>query len=187
MDDRERALICKIRNGNEHAFKMVFEAYHADLCRFASQFVHVSSHARDVVQQVFLRIWESRKNWTVHTSLQAYLYRSVRNRALNSIRHEKASSAMKDRLKENTRFSQPRTAEDVYCQARLRERIDEAIAALPDRQKTAFLLQRRHGLSYREISAVMNIAQKTVENHIGRALKSLREKLKMQRSEYLEL
>jgi len=186
MDDRQRRWVGRIRAGDEEAFRAVFDTYYADLCRFASQFVSVPSHARDIVQQVFLKIWESRSEWTVHTSLKAYLYQSVRNRALNSVRHDRASAAMEDRLKEASPSAQERTAEDRYRTTRLREHIDEAIARLPARQKTAFLLQRRHGLSYREIAAVMDITPKTVENHIGRALQFLRSELAHYRAEILE-
>jgi RNA polymerase sigma-70 factor (ECF subfamily) len=183
MDDQQRRWVDRIRAGDEEAFRAVFDTYYEDLCRFASQFVSVPSHARDIVQQVFLKIWESRSEWTVHTSLKAYLYQSVRNRALNSVRRDRASAAMEDRLKEASSSAQERTAEDRYRTARLREQIDAAIARLPTRQKTAFLLQRRHGLSYREIAAVMDITPKTVENHIGRALQFLREELAEYRTE----
>jgi len=186
MEEREQTWICRIRAGDEAAFKAVFDTYYADLCRFATRFIRVPSHARDIVQQVFLRIWECRSDWTVHTSLQAYLYQAVRNRALNTLRRDEAAAAMEDRLTEASPSSQQRTAEDTYFAARLQEQIDEAITRLPRRQRTAFLLKRRHGLSYQEIAAVMDIAPKTVENHIGRALQSLREELASHFSQTLE-
>lgn len=177
MDDHERSCINRIRAGDEAAFRSVFETYYPALCRFAGQYVRIPSHAKDIVQQVFLHIWESRADWQVHTSLKAYLYQAVRNRALNNRRRDTAASDMQDRLQRTTPSATDRTAEDTFAEDRLRQRIHDAIEALPTRQRTAFLLKRRHGLTYREIAVAMDIAPKTVENHMGRALQSLRQKL----------
>ena len=177
MRERERNWIEQIRCGNETAFEELFRAYYPQLCRFAAEYVDSASHARDLVQDVFLRIWARRSDWTVRRSLKAYLYRAVRNRALNHIRKQNTKHDVEDDLEYTTENLERRTAADAYHANTLSEEVDEAITDLPERRRMAFLLHRRHGFTYKEIARIMDITPKTVENQIGRALKSLREKL----------
>jgi RNA polymerase sigma-70 factor (ECF subfamily) len=177
MTERERNWIEKIRHGDESAFEALFRAYYPSLCRFAAGYVDADAHARDLVQDVFLRIWERRANWTVRHSLKAYLYQAVRNRALNHVRRQNTKDDAVDDLEYTTDDAEHRTAADAYHAHTLSEEVDEAIADLPERRRMAFLLHRRHGFTYKEIARIMDITTKTVENQIGRALQSLREKL----------
>jgi len=177
MTERERNWIENIRRGDESAFEELFRAYYPQLCRFAAGYVDSEGHARDLVQDVFLRIWERRTDWTVRQSLKAYLYRAVRNRALNHVRRQNTKNGVENDLEYTTDDAEHRTAADAYHENTLSNEVDEAIADLPERRRMAFLLHRRHGFTYKEIACIMNITKKTVENQIGRALKSLREKL----------
>jgi RNA polymerase sigma-70 factor (ECF subfamily) len=177
MTKRERNWIKQIRHGDETAFEELFRAYYPQLCRFAAEYVDSASHARDLVQDVFLRIWARRSNWRVQRSLKAYLYQAVRNRALNHVRQQDTQTDVEDDLEYTTDDAVRRTAADAYHANTLSEEVDEAITDLPERRRMAFLLHRRHGFTYKEIAAIMDISPKTVENQIGRALKSLREKL----------
>lgn len=177
MTERERKWIEQIRGGNEEAFERMFRAYYSRLCRFATQYVNSENRARDLVQDVFLQIWDRRADWDVRRSLKAYLYRSVRNRALNKVRREGTKQDVQDDLEYTTDGVDRRTAEDALHASTLSEEVQQAIDDLPDRRRMAFLLHRRHGFTYEEIAHIMDITQKTVENQIGRALKSLREKL----------
>lgn len=177
MKEREQRWVEQIRTGDENAFEMMFRTYYPRLCRFAADCVHSESRARDLVQDVFLRIWERRTEWKVRDSLKAYLYQAVRNRALNHVRRRDATDEMKNGLQYTKEDVQPRTADDVLHAGILSQEVEKAISQLPERRRMAFLLHRRHGLTYKEIAQVMEIARKTVENQIGRALKSMREEL----------
>lgn len=177
MQERERDWVEQIRNGNEKAFENMFRAYYPRLCRFAAEYTDSASPARDLVQDVFLKIWARRAEWQVRRSLKAYLYRAVRNRALNHTRRQGTKHEVEDDLKYTTETSQRRTAADDVHANRLSEEIDNAISELPERRRMAFLLHRRHGFTYKEIAHIMEITPKTVENQIGRALKTLRETL----------
>lgn len=177
MEQREREWIDGIREGDEQAFENVFRAYYPRLCRFAAEYVDSANRARDVVQEVFLRIWERRETWTVQRSLKAYLYQAVRNRALNESRRKTTKQEAEKDLAYTTEPSTRSKAADAAHGSALSEAVDEAIGELPERRRMAFLLHRRHGFTYEEIACVMGITGKTVENQIGRALKSLRKEL----------
>jgi RNA polymerase sigma-70 factor (ECF subfamily) len=177
MEKCEQQWIEDIRSGNESAFEEMFRAYYPGLCRFAAEYVDSANRARDLVQDVFLRIWERREEWRVHRSLKAYLYQAVRNRALNQARNEGTKQSVEEDLQYTMDGRERQTATDDIHAKTLSAEVEAAIQDLPERRRTAFLLHRRHGLTYKEIACAMGITAKTVENQIGRALKTLRNEL----------
>lgn len=169
----------EIGRGNEAAFKELFFGFYPQLCSVAYSVVGCRSRARDVVQEVFLRLWKGRKEWAVHSSLKVYLYQAVRNEALNVVNKERNYRRLKKKFAE----TMPAGIEPVeYArddqQEELINVIWEIVDELPERRRFVFFLHRKHGLSYREIADVMNISRKTVENHMGNALKDIRNHLK---------
>ena len=184
---QEREWAEEIFSGDGRAFKKLFRTHYSKLCGFAADYVNSVDRARDIVQDVFLDIWDRRENLTVRTSMKSYLYKSVKNRALNEIRKRESRQNMKDDLNySNTASSDQRTAADAFHMNELSEKVEQAISDLPDRRRRAFLLHRRHGFTYKEIAEIMEIAPKTVENHIGRALRFLRNQLAGQFSQKLK-
>ena len=174
--ETESEIVRGVRNGDREAFKKMFHAYYPDLCTFAASYVD-SSYARDLVQDVFLRIWESRSEWTIHTSLKAYLYRAVRNHALNEDRGAENRKQFEDHYERSVDTVERRTARDQLQYDELSEALQALIDELPDRQRMVFLLHRRHGFTYAEIAAIMDITVQTVETHMGRGLKFLRKRI----------
>lgn len=177
MKESEQKWIDGVREGDERAFERMFRAYYPKLCRFAAEYVDSKDRARDLVQDVFLRIWEGRADWTVRRSLKAYLYQAVRNRALNEVRRQNTKHEIEDDLEYTVDRVTGESATDSIHESALSQEVEEAIADLPERRRVAFLLHRRHDFTYEEIACIMDITPKTVENQIGRALKSLREAL----------
>ena len=153
-------------------FERLFKDFFPPLMAFARKILGDEDDARDVVHQVFINLWEKRKELDLSTSLKSYLFTSVHNRSLNVIR---------DRLK----FSSAEVPEvagewDVSAQLEsmeLEEKIREAIDSLPEKCREIFELSRFEGLKYGEIATQLNISIKTVENQISKALKILREQL----------
>ncbi len=180
-DEVER--VGKVRSGDKSAFEDLFFEYHNPLIRFAITLTKSRELARDCVQDVFLKIWRNREDWEIQYSLKAYLYQSVRNQSLNLLEKQNA----RYRLKENYRRESEQfdDAEDYKegdkhlskKEIKQLERIWEIVEEMPERRKLAFHLNRRHGLSYKEISKVLDISRKTVENHIGQAVKYIRDKI----------
>ena len=145
---------------------------------FARKILGDEDDAREVVHQVFINLWERRSEVDLSTSLKSYLFTAVNNRSLNVIR---------DRKKFSSEEVPERAANwDVSAELEsqeLEERIRETIAALPQRCRVIFELNRFEGLSYGEIAKKLDISVKTVENQMSKALKILREQL----SDYLGL
>lgn len=172
-------LVEKIRRGDEYAFELLFNQYYSRLCIFANTYLHSLDLSRDVVQDVFIKIWDNRENFYINQSLKAYLYQSVRNQSLNSLQKSKRKLALEKKLKKQQeaqeRVKDPETSN--LTTEELTEKVWKLVDNLPERRRAIFVLYRKHGLSYREIAEVMGIARKTVENQMGKSLQFLREKL----------
>jgi RNA polymerase sigma-70 factor (ECF subfamily) len=177
MSDRDSRWTERIQKGDEQAFEELFRAHYSELCGFAADYLSSVDRARDVVQDTFLEIWRRRGDIKIKSSIKSYLYQSVRNRALNEIRKSKTKSEYLEAVKSETEGREKRTAINKIEMSKLSDEVNEAISELPERRRMAFLLHRRHGFTYKEVAQIMGIAPKTVENQIGRALKSLRSQL----------
>ena len=177
----DRMLLAQMRAGEGHAFTILFSRYYDALCAFASGYTASRSEAEEIVEDVFVRVWELRDRLDVRESLKAYLYTATRNRALNRLRDEKAEARRLD----ETRFDdappgmgQPTPAlDEAIHAAEFGRAVELAVEQLPPRSRQVFLLHRQHGLTYGEIAAALEISPKTVENLLGRALKHLRARL----------
>lgn len=177
MSDRDSRWTERIQKGDEQAFEELFREHYSELCGFAADYLSSVDRARDVVQDTFLEIWRRRGDIKIKSSIKSYLYQSVRNRALNEIRKLKTKSEYLEAVKSETEGREKRTAINKIEMSKLSDEVNEAISELPERRRMAFLLHRRHGFTYKEVAQIMGIAPKTVENQIGRALKSLRSQL----------
>jgi RNA polymerase sigma-70 factor (family 1) len=180
-DDAERTWVAGVREGDEAAFDAIFGAYYQVLCRFATGIVGSPDTAEDVVQGVFVAIWDLRESWEVRQPLRVYLYTAVRNRAIQVLRKQRNRARLTalrlPRVNAGAATTDTRTADRELEHAELADRIELAVADLPARGRQAYQLHRDHGLTYDEIAEVMGISPKTVSVHIGRALLSLRKAL----------
>lgn len=166
-----------LRQGDESIFEQVFKTYYECLCHFANTFVADMDEAEEVVQNVFLHLWEIRATVDIHSSIKSYLYQSVHNRCLNAIKHNKVKQAHGEYVK-YTQGSEPVDISQPMQAQELEHLIAQAIESMPPQCQKVFKLSRFEELSYAEIAAQMNIALKTVENQMGKALRMMREQLK---------
>ncbi|MEX2345711.1 MAG: RNA polymerase sigma-70 factor [Balneolaceae bacterium] len=169
-------LVERIRSGDQNAFESLFYRYYSKLCVFSNSYVKSLDIARDVVQEVFIKIWDNRANFYVNQSLKAYLYQAVRNQSLNFLQQKKQKLKLRERLTKQQELISTEE-EDGLNTEELSQKIWKLVEDLPERRKTIFILYRKHGLSYLEIGEVMGIARKTVENQMGKSLQYLREHL----------
>ena len=176
--EQEKNHIEQIREGNAMAFKTLFDKYYVPLSAFASEYVRSYDAGREVVQEVFVKIWSNKEEWNPKGSIKPYLYKSVYNQALNfkkkedtRKKYESAASADYEYVDEDAIESKIRIKE-------LRIAIRDAVRLLPPKRHMVFVLHRQHGLSIKEIALIMGITPKTVENQMTEALKFLRTKLK---------
>ena len=162
------------------AFRYLFEHYYPSLCLFAKRFIDDRETREDIVQEVFFRLWEKRKQITVTGSAQNYLLTSVRNLCLNYLRRQETQQPFEESL-----FDQPDDEEgDRLIQLReLEEQLAQALALLPPEYRLAFELNRMEGKSLEEVAQRMGVSTRTVERYRDKALALLQTELK----EYLPL
>ncbi len=163
----------KLKRGDRAAFEGLFHTYARILIHFSLRIVNDSHLAENCVQDVFLHIWEHRDRIDPRQSIKSYLFTAVRNRALKQIRHEKVRREHQPEI-----ILDPVTGPDQDLHFKeLEAAVARAIAALPDKCRQIFEMNRFDALTYREIAVILNISVKTVETQMGRALKSLRRSL----------
>jgi len=177
VDLTEKQALETIQSGNESAFEMTFRSYYQPLCRYAYSFLEDKEEAEEVVQSAFITFWEKRKSLDIQTSLKSYLYRMVRNACLNVIKHEKVKQQHVAHEMAVTDSSYESVSQKVYA-TELESKISEAMKALPEQCRLVFQLSRFEELKYQEIADQLQISVKTVENHMGKALRIMREQLK---------
>ncbi len=177
----EREWVARVRLGDERAVESLFEAYYPALCDFVRSYLGSPDSAEDVVQTVFLRIWEHRATWEPTSGVRAYLFAACRNRALGALKHDRVVARSAARVTSELLASgggRGSPAPDEAVQAgELARVLRAAVDALPERRRTVVILRWQHQMSYAEIATVLGISVKTVEVHIGRALASLRKHL----------
>ena len=175
---RDRQWADRIRAGDREAFKRLFRAYADALCTFAAQHVDDEALAEDLVQDVFCDLWDRREEWRPQGSVKAYLFRAVRNTSLDHLEHRRVVQEWEDEEKRRNPAPEPRRGPaDALQHRELKRAMQEAVEELPERRRLVYRMARRHDMSYAEIASALDIAPKTVENQMGRALKALRDRL----------
>jgi RNA polymerase sigma-70 factor (ECF subfamily) len=163
-------------NAEPTSFELVFRAHYAGLCEFVAGYVRSRETAAELVQDLFLRLWELQGTPQSPPLTKAYLYTAARNRALRYLRHVRVEARWQDRAARE--IEEPTaSADDELRYREIAAAAEQAIAGLPERCRMVFCLSRKQHLSYAEIAEVLGITVSTVENQMWRALKSLRTKL----------
>jgi RNA polymerase sigma-70 factor, ECF subfamily len=171
MESKDRFLINELINSNSRAFEKIFTDNYLNLCRFANSIVHDEDSAQNLVQQVFINLWEDRKSLNHIERLVPYLTTAVRNNSLNYIKRDKRSVDLSN-IPAN--FQSENTTENLVNLAEFEEQLIIALSHLPERCKLAFEYSRFNNLTNKEIALKMNITVKGVEALISRSLKLLR-------------
>lgn len=185
--DAER--IRRIQSGDKEAFEELYRDWFVSLCDFAHRYIKRPAVCEELVQDLYLSIWRNREEWNPGGSIRSYLYKGIKNRALDYIKHLHVEREYLARQNIETESEAPGLQSGEYPdpftaseeEKELAMAIDNAIGQLPGRRRMIFNLSREDGLTYREIAEVLDISVKTVETQMGRSLKTLRSLL----SEYL--
>jgi len=172
----ENILKHALAKGNKKAFKYVMDYYFKKLCAYALSLCHDKDLAEDIVQNVFLKLWRKKEGITKVNRLSSFLYRSVHNEFIDQYRQTKeVMSLEKKHIEGLSSLLEEEKDEDLD---RLIEIVNEEIENLPKKCKKTFLLSKKEGLTNFEIADYLNISVKSVEAHITRAYRILREKIK---------
>jgi len=165
-----------IKRDDNGAYEMVFREYYRPMTAYAFRFLGNLADSESIVQDVFLRLWQKRKEIMITSSLQNYLFRSVKNHCINQLEHEKIKNGYQTLVIRNE--ADRSEYSEFFLEFGLMNKIEAAIASLPEKRQEIFRLAREDGLKYREIADRLNISIKTVETQMTLAMKKLRESLK---------
>ncbi len=172
----DQNLIALLKEGDQVAYTEIFERYKVILYKHAFRLLKDQDEANDVIQDLFLTLWQKRNTLIFKTSLSSYLYTSVQNRIFDLIRHQRVAVKYVDSIRDFIEQGQYITDEQVRAKE-LTAIIEKEIAALPPKMRKVFELSRQEELSYKEIGQQLNISDKTVKQQVHNAVKILRLKL----------
>lgn len=176
----ENHLLLALSQGQKGAFDVFFKKYYPVLCAYAHRMVE-QDDAEEIVQEIMVWVWENHSFLNIETSFGQYLFKMTYNRCLNLIAKKEAMI----RAETNFYTKHQQLPDDLHpwLIEELSRKIDEAIAALPESYREAFVMHRFKGMSYKEIAEHLHVSPKTIDYRIQQALKQLRRDLK----EYLPL
>jgi RNA polymerase sigma-70 factor (ECF subfamily) len=174
-------LVLSLREGKKSAYEEIYNDYFGVIYHLSLQYLHDATIAEEIVQDSFMKLWEIRETLNDQFNIRSFLYTITKNNCLNHLRNQKI--ALKHL--ENLRYLEmqfnyealEKTGNWLEFEA-LRQKIDQAIAALPEDLRETFLLSRFEELSYKEIAFKQTISVKTVEARMSKALRKLRLDLK---------
>ncbi len=177
MNDSELNILVKqMMTGDRESFNRIFRRSYKPLMRFCYRFVTDEDVAAEIVQDLFVKLWTNREKLNINTSFDSYMMSSVRNAAYTYINRERAHQEVHQMMvvqeadeADPSEQLQSNNLEDTY---------QKVLAAMPEKRREVFLASRIEGLKYAEIADKLNISQKTVEAHMGAAIKQLKEGLK---------
>ena len=173
--DGDRALLQRLREGDKAAFDSIFRDWYAALVRAAETMLRDRAAAEEIVQDVMLELWRRRESLDPTGSPKAYLYQSMRNRALNHLRHLQVQRRADLRM--DWEESRDANAPSELVAQEMRVALQQALDGLSPRCRSIFEMSRVRGLKYTEIAEALDISVKTVEAQMGKALRTLREHL----------
>ena len=173
---RDTDIIGRIRQGDVQKFESLFRSSFISLVRYARTLLKDQDTAEEIVQDLFFRIWKDKEKIKIESSLNGYLFRSVHNRCLHHIEHNRVV----DRHAEEMSYQLSESREspsDILNYKELQEKIASILEKLPERCGKIFYMSRFEGLKYKEIAEKLSVSVKTVESNMGRALKEFRKEL----------
>jgi RNA polymerase sigma-70 factor (family 1) len=172
----ELDLISLLKQGNEAAFEEIYLRYESLLYIYAYRKLQNKQEAQDVVQEVFIALWNNRDSFVLHSTLTGYLYKSILNKIFNIFKHQQV---IQQYIDSGNCFIETESKEADYL---IREKdiqalVDQEIAAMPPRMREIYELKRKSFMTTKEIAEHLQISEHTVSTQMKRALKLLKLKL----------
>lgn len=174
LSDQDLAVLLK--DGDHGAYEEIYKRYHVLLYLYAYKKLKDKEAAKDLIQEVFLNLWNKRQTYTIETQLAGYLYRTVRNRAFDIFAHQKVAQQYIDSLQTHLN-TDTATTDHLLREKEIQTIIDNEIALMPKGMREVFELSRKHYLSHKEIATQLNMSEEAVNKQIKRALRTLRVRL----------
>ncbi|WP_459418076.1 RNA polymerase sigma factor [Flagellimonas sp.] len=172
----ETYLIEQLKKGCKDAYGHLFKLYHRELCNYMTAISGNPRIAEDIAQQTFIKIWDNREKLFISKNkLKRYLFKVAYNLFIDSQRKRKKEFQLLENLKQEAYLDLAETDTCLF-EERLRK-VEKEIDNLPEKCKKVFIMNKKEGLKYREISEQLHISIKTVEVHMAKAMKRLRAQL----------
>lgn len=176
-NENTKALLEKLSMGSINAYTVLFHRYYKDLVLFAGTLIQDRAVCEDIVQNIFIRLWNEHEHLSISTSLKVYLISATRNGCLDYLRHlEVRKQYAKSILPQN--FHSVQETEKYILYSELQQELKQALKLLNDLQRKCFILSRIHGLKYSDIADLLQISVRTVELKIAQAIQLLKKYLK---------
>ena len=172
----EQFLIEKLKAGDPEVFTEIFSVYYRDLVMFAFSFTHDMEDSEEIIQDVFVKLWEEHEKINITISIKSFLLKTIQNRCIDWHRHKKIVNSYSTYIIDNSPLFEYDT-DNYILRSELEGKIEKAIASLPEKFKEAFEMNRFEGLKYTEIATKLNVSVRTVEVRISKALELLRKSL----------
>lgn len=175
LQKTDTEIVLAIGKGDVITFQEVFHAHYDNLCQYACTILKDADEVEDIVQSMFIKIWEKRAELHIQSTIRSYLFKAVYHQCINQLGHR----SVRIRHQKHTEYTMRSEAQhpEVFPHE-LEDHVKAAITELPTQCRAIFLLSRYEELKYAEIAGQLGISVNTVENQISKALKILRIKLK---------
>lgn len=173
IKDQDIVLFERVAQGNELAFNTIFDKYYTELCEFSYYIVKNKESAEEIVADLFANIWIKRGSYSVDQNLKGYLMRSTKNRTISYMRKKKIEVLSLDDVSFAYAESESNPEKELISKESSSS-IEQILNYVPEKSRLVFKMHRFENLKYREIADILEVSHKTVEKHMGKALKILR-------------
>mgnify|MGYP003363914158 FL=1 len=170
----ELMILAKIKEGDIKAFEEVFRRYYSPLCWYAAGITGDTESAEEIVEELFYTLWKNREQLQILQSVKSYLYRAVRNEAIQYCEHQEVKQRYQTSVQS---VNESEASIDPHWQMEYKELqtlVQQALNKLPDRRKRIFTMHRMQGMKYAEIALALSLSVKTVEAEMTKVLRTLR-------------
>ena len=175
MDNKELTKL--IKEGNKSAYERLFKEYAPKIYHFSLSYLHNVADSEELVQDVFLKIWEKREMLDQSGNLKAFIYKVAINTIYDFIRRKNVEYAFKDYVEAHADNSSTNTWHEVIYNE-MQGQLNNLIEQFPEQRKKIFKMSKQEGLTNDEIAKELNLSKRTVENQLYRAIAFLKENLK---------
>ncbi len=177
IDKSNTDLVKLLKNGDMSAFDTIYKKYSRRLYGFVFRYVKQEADAEEIVQEVFIKIWQSREKISVYTSFESFLFTIAHNATVNLLKKKATEQKYVEHIKSLQHIGEAYELTDEIHYKELKQKFQGLLNELSPRQKEIFQLSREEGLSHKEIAEKLSISVNTVKNHLVTTLSYLKNSL----------
>lgn len=168
-----------IKRGDKKCFRLLYQRYYSGLCQFAFQYTGRIDVAEEIVQDIFMKLWEGHEKYNIEGSIQSYLYGSVRNGSLNYLNRlileRKCNNETAAHIHRTIAYFQisQEDGSSILIDKEFEKSFKKALESLPKKCREIFLLNRKEGLSHSEIADKLGLSRNTIQRQMSIAIEKL--------------